>query len=158
MVEPRGPDGITNDILRLCWQELATSMAELFNSIISSGRPPYQWSHSEIILIHKKGARSKINNYRPISLSPRILKIFTTILKNKSYSQLDLHQGFDQAGFRKYFSTIDHIHTLSQLIEKTKEFNIEVAKMFIDFKKVFDSSYHDKIWKTLATRGFNWKL
>ena len=76
-----------------------------------------------------------------------------TLLKNRCYRQLDLQQGYEQAGFRKTFSTIDHIHTLGQLIEKTSEFNINIALMFIDFSKAFDSPFHDKIWSTLASQG-----
>ena len=56
----------------------------------------------------------------------------------------------EQAGFRRGYSTVDHIQALSQLLEKAKEYNIELALMFIDFNKAFDSLYHYKIWETLA--------
>jgi len=150
-----GPDGIGNDLLKTLGQELSAPLAGLFSAVLSSGCPPIQWCHSEIILIHKKGSKSDINNYRLISLSSCILKIFMIIIKNRCYKQLDSHQKVEQAGFRKKFSTIDHIQALSQLIEKAKEFNIKTALMFIDFNKAFDSLYHDKIWVTLAEQGID---
>jgi len=63
---------------------------------------------------------------------------------------LDSFQQVEQAGFRRGFSTVDHIQALSQLLEKVKEFNIEIAMMFIDFNKAFDSLYHCRIWETLV--------
>lgn len=75
------------------------------------------------------------------------------ILKNRIYNLLDSQQPFEQAGFRKNFSTMDHIQTLNQLLEKANEFNIDLAIMFIDFNKAFDSLYHDKIWIALAQQG-----
>lgn len=52
-----------------------------------------------------------------------------------------------QAGFQKNNSMIDHIQTtLSQILEKAKEYQIKIAIMFIDFNEAFDSLYHDVIW------------
>ena len=81
-----------------------------------------------------------------------------SVIKSRCYRQLDSHQKFEQAGFRKKFSTIDHIQALSQLIEKTNEFNIKVALMFIDYNKAFDSLYYDKIWETLAKQGIHMEI
>jgi len=143
--------GIGKDILKIFWEELATPIAGLFEAILSSGYSPVQWFHSEIILVHKKGSRSDVNNYRPISLSLCILQNFMTIVKSRCYKKLDEYQSVEQAGFRKKYSTVDHIQALNQLIEKTKEFNIDIALMFIDFNNTFDSLFHDKIWEILAT-------
>ncbi len=41
--------------------------------------------------------------------------------------------------FQKKFSTIDHIFTLYQIIQKSKEHKIRVKVMFIDYTKTFDS-------------------
>ena len=75
------------------------------------------------------------------------------ILKNKCYNQLDAHQKTEQAGFRKGFSTVDHIQAINQLLEKTNEFNHNLALMFVDYNKTFDSLYHEKIWEALRNQG-----
>jgi len=36
-------------------------------------------------------------------------KIFAKLIKTTIYENLDLNQGAEQAGFRKNYSTIDHI-------------------------------------------------
>ena len=48
------------------------------------------------------------------------------IVKNRLYGILDQNQGEEQAGFGKGYSTIDHIFTIDQLMEKAKEYRIEV--------------------------------
>ncbi len=153
-----GPDEIENETLKMFKGLLATPLAALFNCALSSGLSPTQWHLSEIILIHKSGDRAEINNYRPISLSSNICKIFMKILKHKIYNILDTQQPVEQAGFRKNFSTIDHIQTLSQILEKSKEFQIKLAIMFVDFNKAFDSLYHEVIWSTLEKQGVPQKI
>ena len=148
-----GPDEVSNDMLRMFKEVLAEPLAHLFNAILSSGLPPSQWFLSEIILIHKKGCCMDMNNYRPISLSSCILRTFMVLLKNKCYSKLDEYQKTEQAGFRKGFSTVDHIQAINQLLEKANEFNHNLALMFVDYNKAFDSLYHEKIWEALTNQG-----
>ena len=52
---------------------------------------------------------------------------------------IDIHQHGDQAGFGTGRSTVDHIFSLNQLLEKTSEFNFPVYMTFVDYEKAFDS-------------------
>lgn len=45
----------------------------------------------------------------------------------------------NQAGFRKKYSTVDHIFSLYSLIELSKTFKTKLFCAFIDFEKAFDS-------------------
>ena len=91
MGKAAGLDEIGNEALKAFWTQLAEPLAKIFNeNNLSSGHAPEQWLHSEIVLIHKKGNPSVINNYRPISLSAGILKVLMTIIKDRIYNTLDL--------------------------------------------------------------------
>jgi hypothetical protein len=50
-----------------------------------------------------------------------------------------------QAGFRSNRSAIDHIHILRQIMEKCYEYKIELNKLFIDFRQVFDKVLTSKM-------------
>ena len=46
--------------------------------------------------------------------------------------------GDEQAGFRKNYSTLDHIYVLSSLIDLYKHKGKRIYCAFIDYKKAFD--------------------
>ena len=59
----------------------------------------------------------------------------------------------EQAGFRKNYSIVDHLHTLMQIQEKANEWQIPLWTCFIDFERAFDSIEHDAIWGALERQG-----
>uniref|UniRef100_A0A7I5ECP8 Reverse transcriptase domain-containing protein n=2 Tax=Haemonchus contortus TaxID=6289 RepID=A0A7I5ECP8_HAECO len=63
-------------------------------------------------------SRDDIGHYRPICLLPVIYKLFTRVIPNRIGKILDEGQPCEQAGFWRGSSTIDHIHTVTRLIEK----------------------------------------
>ncbi|KAK6761432.1 hypothetical protein RB195_022485 [Necator americanus] len=62
-------------------------------------------------------------------------------------------QSCEQAGFRKGFSTIDHIHTVSKLIEVSREYKMPLCLTFIDLKKAFDSVETEAVVEALDNQG-----
>lgn len=94
---------------------------KIFNLVLEKQVVPKQWCESNIVLIYKKG--DPLENYRPISLLSTIYKLFSSVILSRIASEIDKNQPIEQAGFRPHYSTIDHIHTMEQIIEKYKEFN-----------------------------------
>ena len=58
---------------------------------------------------------------------------------------MESHQCGDQAGFRKDFSTDDHLFTVSQLTEKCREWRKDLWIAVVDFRKAFDTVLHSKL-------------
>jgi hypothetical protein len=153
-----GPDKINNEFIKINTDKMTEILTELFNAILTIEKIPTQWKNAEIILLFKKGAKNLIKNYRPISLSSNIAKIFMKLIKNRIYKQLDFNQSREQAGFRSKHSTIDHIFTLNQLMEKAREYKFELNLLFIDFNKAFDSIEQNYLWEALAIQGIENKI
>ena len=63
-----GPDNIGNTILKQCAESLSVSLATLFNKSFQMGRVPTQWKIANVTPVYKKGDKSLVNNYRPVSL------------------------------------------------------------------------------------------
>ncbi|MCO5588715.1 hypothetical protein L7F22_042674 [Adiantum nelumboides] len=59
----------------------------------------------------------------------------------------------DQAGFRRAFSTIDHIFTLRCLINQAKVRKRRLHCCFDDFRKAFDTVSCDRLFQRFDTRG-----
>ncbi|KAK6765149.1 hypothetical protein RB195_025187 [Necator americanus] len=66
---------------------------------------------------------------------------------------LDEGQPCEHAGFRKGFSTIGHIHTVSKLIEVSREYKMSLCLTFIDLKKAFDSAETEAVVDALDNQG-----
>ena len=69
----------------------------------------------------------------------------------------DLYSSFpkSQAAYQPGRGTIEQIVALSQMIEKSIEFNKPMYMIFIDFTKAFDSIKLDKLWSILDGTSLN---
>lgn len=142
----RGDDGIPSELFKVCDDETIELIRKLFNEIIKEANIPKQWLESKIILIHKKGDRAKIKNYRPITKTSHFYKLFAKVILNRITKNLDDHQPPTQAGFRSGYSTTDHIFVVEQMIEKCNEFNQPLYLAFVDYNKAFDSIEQPYLW------------
>ena len=64
----------------------------------------------------------------------------------------------EQAGFRKGYSTADHIFTLYAIVQKYLSKNTKFYVAFVDFQKAFDLINRNILWHILRKSGINGKL
>lgn len=152
-----GEDNITNELLKGTLNTIALPVMDLFNEILEKEQIPEQWTKTTITLIHKKGDKHQINNYRPVSLMSNIYKVFSKLILGRINKTLEENQPPEQAGFRKNFSTIDHILVIKQITEKYNEYGKKYYIAFVDYNKAFDSIKHEVIWNSLWQQGVSAK-
>ena len=148
-----GPDNITTELIEAADELIYGKLATLFNECLHQSTVPEQWNEAIIILLHKKGDQRNLSNYRPISLLNNIYKLFTKIITNRISRTLDDNQPREQAGFRKGFSTTDHLHAVNQLIEKCAEYKIPLVVALVDYNKAFDSVEIPDVIEALQEQG-----
>ncbi|EYC05466.1 hypothetical protein Y032_0082g1601 [Ancylostoma ceylanicum] len=138
----------------------AVEYAEFLNKVISTKTVPKELAYADTILLYEKGDSRDIANYRPISLLSTIYKAMTKILCRRLEKVIDELSIFppEQAGFRKNFSAVDHIHTLDTILEKSYEYDVNLCLMFVDFTKAFDRVELPAVWQTLETFGIEQDL
>ena len=80
--------------------------------MLSTGTFLARLKYSEIKPIYKKGDKTQIGNYRPISLLPVFSKMFEKVLYRRLYCHLTLNKilAKEQYGFRCKSSTENAIY------------------------------------------------
>ncbi|EPB79203.1 hypothetical protein ANCCEY_01730 [Ancylostoma ceylanicum] len=134
-----GGDGITVELLQACGPTLYNALARRSSLYLTKCEVPVAWKQSSTILLFKKGDKEDLENYRPITLLSVLYKIFTRCIMTRIRRTLDEAQLVEQAGFRRKFSTLDHIITCCRLIEVAREYQEPLVLTFIDHEKTFDS-------------------
>ena len=156
-----GCDGITNEYLKNSSERFMAFYVKLFNIVFETGIFPDAWQEGRLRPIYKnKGERNKPENYRPITILSCLGKLFTSILNNRLTKFVERYDilNYNQAGFRKEFSTTDHIFTLHALIDILRSSNKKLYCAFIDFTQAFDSVWRVGLWKKLLSESTNGKF
>ena len=147
-----GLDNIINEFLKFAPTSLLSFICDMFNTILNSGIVPEIWSTGLIMpLYKKKGDIYDPNNYRGITLLSCLGKLFTSCLNSRitKYFYDNEKIGYEQAGFRPEFSTLDHIFTLHTVIEYYKCKSKRIYCAFVDYSKAFDMIDRTSLWSKL---------
>ena len=128
----------------------------LINEAIGSGIFPTCLKTANVIPIYKKGDKSNLNNYRPISLLPVLSKVFEKVLNEQITNVIEggcIDE--NQFGFRQNHSTEDAVLKFIDKIQKDLSMGKHVVLVFIDVSKAFDSCNHSMIINKLGRTGLN---
>ena len=155
-----GPDGIIGELLKNSGSQILNFLVKFFNALFDKGIFPESWTESIILPLYKKGDANNPNNYRGITLCNVCSKIYSTIINNRLLEWVEENNitGEHQAGFKRNYSTIDHMFTLLSFVQKQFSFNRKLYVAFIDFEKAFDSINRSLLWPILLKNGIKGKL
>ena len=157
-LKAQGMDEITSDIIKLGGeggQIVLTYLTNIFNNILKTTQIPDSKHEAKIVIPFKKRDPKDIKNFRPISILLHCYKIFTRLLQTITERTLDGNQPRDQEGFRKGYSTTDHLQARNQIIQKSNVYISPLCTGFIVYEKAFDAVKHFAIFETLRKTNIN---
>ena len=155
--KPQGPSLIPAWALKDAASELVPHLSFIINQSVKELSFPKSLKKAIVIPLFKKGDTEDPDNYRPISLTPCISKIFETLLRDQIVDYLWSEKLITktQYGFRKRFSTTDAITYCTEFIQSETDKNKYVSAALLDLSKAFDSINHKNLDEKLDMLGFN---
>ena len=132
-------------------QHLATMLDRCFRT----GRVPVEWNRMLVSPVFKKGDKLDLANYRPISVSDALAKLYAVVLNNRLLPWLESHslRAPTQAGFRPQLGTSHPLFGLRHFIDISARTRQPLYVCFVDLTKAYDTVPRALLWQIMADIG-----
>jgi hypothetical protein len=154
-----GPDRISTTVLQVFHVLLGSPVTRLFQQSYDSSVVPMDWLNATVHPIPKqKGRSSNPFEYRPISLTSQLSKLFEHIVVSSIHRHLDEHDLLSQYqhGFRSARSCESALISVMHKWADPLDQLVPIDVIFLDFAKAFDRVPHKRLLlklKVLGIRG-----
>jgi len=142
----KNPKRPTTDITKI--------LKKVYNEIENIGLKNQNFILGMMFLLYKKREKTKIENYRPITLTNTDYKILTKTIATKlgKLAHKIIHP--NQAGFIPKRGLYDHRRMTEAMINYCETYKEDSYIMALDQEKAYDKIAHDYLWKTLEQFNF----
>ncbi|GCB69751.1 hypothetical protein scyTo_0005536 [Scyliorhinus torazame] len=146
-----GPDGMTLSNIQDIHDEDDTRIPLLFSLLLKSATIPDSLKKRRTVLIPKCEDQERlkdIDNWHPITIGPMLLRLFTNIMAKRLSETVWINPR--QKGFlAATHGCNENIAILENIIKGAKKNRKDLAVVFVDLAKAFDSVGHKLIVKAL---------
>ena len=155
-----GPDKLQPRLLKELKDSLTKPLKLLFDKSIACGKIPSSWKVAEVKPIFKKGNKQSAENYRPISLTSVVCKLFEGFIRDSLTKHLIDNKllSDSQYGFTAGRSCVTQLlSTINDWFLKLEEGN-SVDAVYLDLQKAFDTVPHARLISKLKCYGIGGSL
>lgn len=147
------PDAIPAIFYKNLSETISLPLSLLYNKSIESGKFPHLWKISFVLPTFKSGNRSKVENYRPISILCAISKVLERIMFNRLHAHVKGHISEFQHGFVPGKSVQSNLLEYLNFIVQSISDGGQIDTVFTDFSKAFDRVSHNLLLQDLELVG-----
>ena len=151
-----GHDSVINEALKQAPESFHKHLTMLYNRVKDQSLVPKAWKRGRVVLVHKSGSESEINNYRPITVLTCMNATYSKLLNERITEVVERHRilGEAQNGFRKGRSGTDSAFVLNSILWKSLSKKKKTHLAFLDLAKAYDSVDRNVLWEKLRKLGF----
>ena len=150
------PNGIFPLFLKKNADYIAPKLSVIFRKLVRRGSFCRCWRIGDITPLCKCGSGSSCpSDYRPISITPILSKVFERLLAKRLNAFAESNHLFPnlQFGFRKGLGACDALLTISSTVQKSLDSGHEVRLIGLDFSAAFDRVNHEALIFKLKQMG-----
>ena len=132
-------DNISNEMIKYSLPSMGDTFLSFFNKILDLSLYPLAWKDDILGPLHKSGCKDDPNNFRGISISSCLGKLFCSLLRNRLEAKCSNENVINkcQISGKKGARTSDHLLVFRHLIDK----NVKIGKQrlfvcYFDLKKL----------------------
>ena len=135
-----GPDKQCPRLLQAISNVISTPLAIIYCRSLEEGNVPIDWKRAHVTPIFKKGDKSYVGNYRPISLTCILCKVMESIIKDAIMLHLTTNQIISpsQHGFMARKSCLTNLLEYLELLTKLVDEGHLVDVVYLQFAKAFN--------------------
>merc|ERR1712243_65277 len=155
-----GPDGIPALFLKKTKESISKPLSILLRKSLDEGKIPNIYKLAYITPIHQGGSKQDPAQYRPVSLTSHIMKIFECVLKKHIMNHLVDNNKFNngQHSFVPGRSTqkqlLSHLNDIFEAYMEGKRLD----SVFLDFAKAFDKVDHQILLEKVRKHKISGKI
>ena len=153
-----GPDGIPARLLTETSSQIAPSLCALYNKSLRCGVLPDDWKLANVVPVHKRGEKSYVENYRPISLLSLVSKVLEPTVFHNIQHHVFQQINPCQHGFVPRKSCVTQLIEVSEQIGRKLDNGKQIDVIYLDMSKAFDKAYHAQLMHRLHDFGFRGNL
>ena len=144
-----GPDEIPSRLLKDTACQIAPSLTQIFNKSLCLGEVPDEWKLANIVPIHKKGDKSQVENYRPISLLSIMSKVLERCVLRNIRDHLQQLINDSQHGFTPGKSCTTQLLEVLDYIGSLLDSGKQIDVVYMDMSKAFGKVHHKDLLSKL---------